>query len=424
MKKDELNLLISIIKLNGSVPNTEIKSLIKNMDDFDISIKQENINYEGKEVGIIIVKRSSNYKQNESHYEIALSEKLGSGKYGNIFKSDLLLKVNSAGEVYHISNSSKAIKLIKKQNDKKIQNEQIKNETYTINQLYPNMNKSKEVRKGRGHLVKLQNDYEAAIILPFIQGVDFFEFYHEQWESIGYKERVIIAANLVAAVDDFHKLTKKVHQDIKVENIIINPETLEVKLVDFGFAEDVGSNFENIRGNIQGTAPEKFKRLNGPDSLELIQDYFSLAGLLAFIFGADFALLRVDLDQDQESMFDEAESMPYIYLDLLSGFQSELSPKQLSDIETHIKKMGAMDPNDRTSDLEDVRKCLENIALLKNSEINDTKYVVARSFTEVPQQSCKVENATQLSEHGLFSYNQQNQKALDCTNEIVAKTPS
>jgi len=46
---------------------------------------------------------------------------------------------------------------------------------------------------------------------------------------------------LVSAIDYMHKLGL-VHRDLRIENIIINEMTKEVKFIDFGFATSFQAN--------------------------------------------------------------------------------------------------------------------------------------------------------------------------------------
>jgi serine/threonine protein kinase len=59
-----------------------------------------------------------------------------------------------------------------------------------------------------------------------------------------------IFVQVVDAVLDMHRVFQLVHRDIKDENIIVNLETGEVKLVDFGAADFIGSA---VKKHFQGT---------------------------------------------------------------------------------------------------------------------------------------------------------------------------
>ena len=51
------------------------------------------------------------------------------------------------------------------------------------------------------------------------------------------------------------------HRDFKDENILINPESLEIKVIDFGCAEKIKENqtFKNASGTLEYFPPEWFK---------------------------------------------------------------------------------------------------------------------------------------------------------------------
>ena len=88
-----------------------------------------------------------------------------------------------------------------------------------------------------------------------------------------------IAIRLAEILSEIHR-KKVIHKDIKPENIIINPETMDVKLIDFGIStrlskEETKWTAANVlEGSIQYISPEQTGRMNR--SVDYRSDFYSL----------------------------------------------------------------------------------------------------------------------------------------------------
>ena len=69
----------------------------------------------------------------------------------------------------------------------------------------------------------------------------------------------VIFRQIVECVQKLHK-GGVVHRDIKDENILINPETLEIKLIDFGCASKKKSFYRSCRGTSEFWPIEWFEQ--------------------------------------------------------------------------------------------------------------------------------------------------------------------
>ena len=297
MTKNELNNTVTEALKNGSKLNNAIIATIKEMLQAGDNLAIDAMLFDGAGIPITIVRRQSNYKSAESHFEVCLSPELASGTFGSVYQSSLLVKANANGEIYNIAPSSKAVKLIKRHNEPS-EAAILEKEKMVISDLYPNMNKPENIRKGRAHLSNFKTDkpYEGAFVMPYISGEELFGYLAKNWDNLSYEMRVIIACNIISAVDDFHKMTGKVHQDLKPDNMMIDPETLEITLVDFGMAEKIGTLRTVPCGSPNFVAPEVMSKEENNYSVK--QDYFSLGGILAILLGSAESSRRVSGDKN------------------------------------------------------------------------------------------------------------------------------
>lgn len=367
MKKEAINNITIIAQTNGSDLNKAIKEQVEMLHDSLNSIVMSSISHNDIQVPILIVKRQSNYRDKENHYEVSFLFTCGSGVFGTVYKSDLMIKANSIGYIYKITPSRKVIKLIKKEISLESQ-AQLSEETNVIRKLYPNMNKQAEIRQGRGHLVEFNNNlelYYGAIVMPFIPGIELFHYINDNWDNLNYKIRVIIAANVVGAVNDFHKKTGMVHNDLKPENMLIDPKTLAVTIVDFGFAAKIGVGIEKANGTPNGTpnymAPEKLS--NESKSFHNIKsDYFSLAGILGFILGSVQATERVSDEKYKKHGSRAIAYSKYNFSDMCSDGYANVCYKETLLIRHILNALGAFSPIDRVDNLDGIQNGLSNLA--------------------------------------------------------------
>jgi predicted ATPase/serine phosphatase RsbU (regulator of sigma subunit) len=89
----------------------------------------------------------------------------------------------------------------------------------------------------------------------------------------------LIAIRLAEILSEIHR-KKVIHKDIKPENVIINPNTMDVKLIDFGIStrlskEETKWTAANVlEGSIQYISPEQTGRMNR--SVDYRSDFYSL----------------------------------------------------------------------------------------------------------------------------------------------------
>lgn len=85
------------------------------------------------------------------------------------------------------------------------------------------------------------------LVFEYIDGVDLSDYITERIK-ISEEKASYILHQICSTIDYLHSI-HICHRDIKLDNIMINPETLEIKLIDFGFATKF-SERERMKGKI------------------------------------------------------------------------------------------------------------------------------------------------------------------------------
>lgn len=79
-------------------------------------------------------------------------------------------------------------------------------------------------------------DKKVYIIMEYYQGIDLFELIVD--DVLPMDSKLKIARNIAHAIDELHRCGV-VHRDIKPENVMVNPDTLAIKLIDYGLSCDI-----------------------------------------------------------------------------------------------------------------------------------------------------------------------------------------
>lgn len=75
------------------------------------------------------------------------------------------------------------------------------------------------------------------LVTELIDGIDLYDFVQEQGR-LSEEDTVTILKQILNTIEYLHSIGV-CHRDIKLDNIMINPDTLTIKLLDFGFSTKV-----------------------------------------------------------------------------------------------------------------------------------------------------------------------------------------
>jgi predicted ATPase/tRNA A-37 threonylcarbamoyl transferase component Bud32 len=173
-----------------------------------------------------------------------------------------------------------------------------------------------------------------------------------------------IALRLVEILGELHR-QKIIHKDINPSNILWNPNTQQIKLIDFGISTQLPrentnlTNVNNLEGTLAYMAPEQTGRMNR--AMDYRTDFYST--------GATFYQM---LTQKLPFETDEAMEMVHCHLAKMPIALDEINPKIPRVISQIVLKLMAKNAEDRYQSIfglkTDLEVCWENLYSFKNLE--------------------------------------------------------
>lgn len=99
-------------------------------------------------------------------------------------------------------------------------------------------------------------DNKFYVVMDYLSGTSLYNYLLKNTPlkeniSLGILRRIVGALNYIHSLD-------VAHLDIKPENIMIDPATLQIQILDFGFARECASSCNSFNGSISYAAPELF----------------------------------------------------------------------------------------------------------------------------------------------------------------------
>lgn len=108
----------------------------------------------------------------------------------------------------------------------------------------------------------IEDDDYIYLITTYVENtIDLFDLIDTKYKKLSLLEKVIIISNIVESIKTIHDLNIA-HSDIKPENILINPDNLQIQLIDFGGSCN-GNYFDRctVLGTIDYGSPEYLNAL-------------------------------------------------------------------------------------------------------------------------------------------------------------------
>jgi predicted ATPase/signal transduction histidine kinase/tRNA A-37 threonylcarbamoyl transferase component Bud32 len=171
-----------------------------------------------------------------------------------------------------------------------------------------------------------------------------------------------IALRLVEILGELHR-QKIIHKDINPSNILWNPNTQQIKLIDFGISTQLPrentnlTNVNNLEGTLAYMAPEQTGRMNR--AMDYRTDFYSL--------GATFYQM---LTQKLPFETDEAMEIVHCHLAKMPIAPHEVNPNVPSIISKIVLKLMAKNAEDRYQSIlglkTDLEACRKNLTGFKN----------------------------------------------------------
>ena len=117
-----------------------------------------------------------------------------------------------------------------------------------------------------------------AIVMEYVDGCTLSEYLSTSPDKTSRKR---IFEQILSAVDYLHKASV-LHNDLKPENILVTRSNHDIRLIDFGFADDDSHYQERLLGSTRGYASPELSIHNG--DIDARSDIYSLGLIMREIF--------------------------------------------------------------------------------------------------------------------------------------------
>ncbi len=201
------------------------------------------------------------------------------------------------------------------------------------------------------------NAHSLAMILEDFGAISLAQFIHSSEFTFSLDKNLVIAIEIINILDQIHQ-KGIIHKDINPSNIILNPQTEQLKIIDFGMAtilsreNSVISSPHTLEGTLAYISPEQTGRMNR--SLDYRSDFYSLGVTLYELF-------------TQQRPFDATDPLELIHCHLAKQPISpqEINPKIPPTLAKIILKLMAKMAEDRYQSAAGIRadlvECLHQL---------------------------------------------------------------
>ncbi|BAZ02466.1 serine/threonine protein kinase with two-component sensor domain [Tolypothrix tenuis PCC 7101] len=214
-------------------------------------------------------------------------------------------------------------------------------------------------------LEPLQNGY--MLVMEDFGGISLKDYFTKNQRVASLEEFLVLAIALCAILDLLYH-ERIIHKDIKPSNILINPETKQVKLIDFSIASLLPRETQTLvnpnvlEGTLAYISPEQTGRMNR--GIDYRTDFYSL--------GATFYEL---LTGELPFASNEAMELVHSHIAKVPPLVHEINPDIPNVISEIVSKLMAKNAEDRYQSALglkfDLEKCLNQ--LKETCEIRDFK---------------------------------------------------
>ena len=139
------------------------------------------------------------------------------------------------------------------------------------------------------------NAQPSFLVMEYVEGKSLKEGIEKQWFS--FRDKLELAIRLAGIIAGVHR-QKIIHKDVNPQNIIVDPDTLEVRLIDFEFATQLDlkthhlGNPEQIEGTLSYISPEQTGRMNRV--VDYRSDLYSLGVCYYELFCGQLPFVQAD----------------------------------------------------------------------------------------------------------------------------------
>jgi len=235
--KDEINNEINQSQTSKQKNNFNYDPLSESLSLSNISLANPNVSNLGEEEN----------KKNKKYGHFILGERLGQGTFGFVRVA-----------THTLTGEKVAIKILDKEKIIKLKDKvHLKNEIKILKKLRHN------------NIVQLYGVIDTKLsinlIMEYIEGEELLDFINRK-HRLKEMEACIIFQQIISGLEYLSKNNIS-HRDIKPENILINKDTLRIKIVDFGLSKIYKDNelLKSKCGSLCFAAPEMIsgKKYNG-----------------------------------------------------------------------------------------------------------------------------------------------------------------
>lgn len=260
-----------------------------------------------------------------------------------------------------------------------------------------------------------KNEYTYIVTKAFLNSQSLHEFVWQNKYLLDFKTRLQIMLNISKSLSKIHDL-KIAHVDIKADNILINPRSFNIQLIDFGLSCDAQFLKQCfIGGTIDYHSPELLEKIiNKEKYFPLFRDYikndiFSLGILFYYIIYA-----TVPMDEYDEPYFkgDNYKKMFPILLGYYKNQRIGQYLQQQTPINKLISKMLSIDKSKRPT-IKAIIKTLEKLQEIKPVKLKITKQPKQKICTDDKELNIKTNRCIKKCKPGQI----RNPKTNKCIKE-------